>query len=52
MKWLKKLDNPFLLGAQGFLAGAILFAATHPDFLDFQDRQPPAAQPGSPAAGR
>lgn len=52
MKWLKKLDNPFLLGAQGFLAGAILFAATHPDFLERQDRQSLTEQPGSPAAGR
>jgi hypothetical protein len=31
MKWLKTLNNPFLLGAQGFLAGAVLFFATHPD---------------------
>ena len=25
----KKLLNPFVLGAQGFVAGAILFWATH-----------------------
>jgi hypothetical protein len=31
MKWLKTLNNPFLLGLQGFLAGAVLFFATHPD---------------------
>ena len=31
MKWLKTLNNPFLLGAQGFLAGAVLFFATHPE---------------------
>ena len=31
MKWLNKLNNPFLLGLEGFLAGAILFFATHPD---------------------
>jgi hypothetical protein len=29
MKWLKTLNNPFLLVAQGFAAGAILFFATH-----------------------
>ena len=26
----KKLLNPFVLGAQGFIAGAILFWSTHP----------------------
>jgi hypothetical protein len=31
MKWLKTLTNPFLLGAQGFLAGAVIFFATHPE---------------------
>jgi hypothetical protein len=31
MKWLKKLNNPFLLGAQGFLVGAAIFFATHPE---------------------
>jgi hypothetical protein len=30
MKLLKKLNNPFLLGLQGFVAGAFLFFATHP----------------------
>lgn len=25
MKLVKKLDNPFFLGAQGFLLGAVLF---------------------------
>jgi hypothetical protein len=34
MKWLKTLNNPFLLGAQGFLAGAALFFATHPDAIE------------------
>lgn len=28
MKWLKTLNNPFALVAQGFAAGAILFFAT------------------------
>lgn len=31
MKFLKKLNNPFLLAAEGFVAGAILFWATAPD---------------------
>jgi hypothetical protein len=26
----RKLLNPFVLGAQGFVAGAILFWSTHP----------------------
>ena len=34
MKWLKKLNNPFLLGLQGFVAGAALFFATHPGAAD------------------
>ena len=34
MKWLKKLNNPFLLGLEGFLAGAVLFFATHPGAAD------------------
>jgi hypothetical protein len=35
----KKLTNPFVLGLQGFLAGALLFWATH------------GAQADAPAAG-
>jgi hypothetical protein len=34
MKWLKKLNNPLLLVINGFVAGAILFAATSPELLD------------------
>ena len=34
MKWLKKLNNPLLLGLEGFVAGAILFFATHPGAAD------------------
>ena len=34
MKWLKKLNNPFLLGLEGFVAGAMLFFATHPGAAD------------------
>lgn len=40
MKWLKKLDNPFLLALQGFVAGALLFFATHPDELGAQPSAP------------
>jgi hypothetical protein len=29
-KWFGKLDNPFLLIAEGFIAGAILFWSTSP----------------------
>ena len=44
MNRLKKaLLNPFLLGVQGFLAGAVLFTATHPDMLEKQEPAPPAA---------
>ena len=31
MKLLNKLTNPFALTVQGFIAGAILFFATHPE---------------------
>ena len=31
MKLLKKLGNPMALVAQGFILGAALFFATHPD---------------------
>ena len=34
MKWLKKLNNPFLLGLNGFAVGAFLFLATHPGTFD------------------
>ena len=30
MKLLKKLSNPVALVVEGFLAGALVFAATHP----------------------
>jgi hypothetical protein len=43
MKLLKTLTNPFLLGAQGFLAGAVIFFATHPDAGPQRDTA--AAQP-------
>lgn len=31
MKFLKTLDNPFLLGLQGFVAGALLVWSSAPD---------------------
>ena len=34
MKLFRKLTNPFLLVAEGFVAGAILFAAATPDLVD------------------
>jgi len=42
MKWLKKLDNPFLLTAEGFVAGAILFWATTPASVQAQADRPSA----------
>ena len=43
MRFLKKLTNPFVLVAEGFLAGAILFAAATPDLLE--SRPAPPSQP-------
>ena len=34
--------EPFLLGVQGFLVGAILFAATRPETLEGQETAPAA----------
>ena len=45
MKWLKRLDNPFLLVIEGFLAGAFLFAATHPELIESRPQPAPTAQP-------
>ena len=42
MRFLKKLTNPFLLVAEGFLAGAILFATSTPDLIDSRPAVPPA----------
>ena len=44
MKWLKKLNNPFLLGLEGFVAGAILFFATHPGAVDSIAKRDPSPQ--------
>jgi hypothetical protein len=52
MKLLKKLNNPFLIGIQGFLAGAVLFFATHPELADRKPAPAPAQlnQVGNAAA--
>lgn len=51
MKLLKTLGNPMALVAQGFLLGATLFFATHPETgrdiadLTFAAAEMPRAQP-------
>jgi hypothetical protein len=42
MKLLKKLTNPFVLVAEGFLVGALLFATATPDLVDPRPAPPPA----------
>ena len=42
-KLFKKLDNPFLLAAEGFIAGAVLFVAVNAESLEARIN-PPAAQ--------
>lgn len=42
MKLLKKLTNPFVLVAEGFLVGALLFATAAPDLADPRPAPPPA----------
>jgi hypothetical protein len=53
MKLLKKLTNPFVLVAEGFIAGAILFATSTPDLIHSRPA-PPAALDSSviPNSGR
>ena len=34
MKFLRRLQNPYLLVGQGFLLGAVLFFATHPGTIE------------------
>ena len=41
MRILKKLTNPFVLVAEGFVVGAILFASSTPSLIE--SRPPPAA---------
>jgi hypothetical protein len=50
MKWFKKLDNPFLLIAEGFVAGAILFWSTSPASAQASPNQP-TVQAQSPLSG-
>ena len=55
MKLLKKLGNPMVLVAEGFVLGAFLFFATHPetgrDLGDLADRTFASAQvPGAAAS--
>lgn len=40
--WFNKLDNPFLLIAEGFVAGAILFWSTSPGPAEASPNQPTA----------
>ncbi|HEX8307091.1 MAG TPA: hypothetical protein VF645_01560 [Allosphingosinicella sp.] len=42
MKLLKKLTNPFVLVAEGFVVGAVLFATSTPSLVDHRPAQPPA----------
>ena len=42
MKLLKKLTNPFVLVAEGFLVGALLFASSTPNLVEPRPAPPPA----------
>ncbi len=42
MKLLKKLTNPFVLVAEGFVVGALLFATSTPSLVDPRPAPPPA----------
>jgi hypothetical protein len=42
MKLFQKLTNPFLLAAEGFVVGALLFATATPGLIDSRPA-PPAA---------
>ncbi|HEU0134020.1 MAG TPA: hypothetical protein VFR28_04285 [Allosphingosinicella sp.] len=43
MRFLKKLTNPFVLVAEGFVVGALLFASHSPGLLEPHHAAPPAA---------
>ncbi len=47
---LRKLDNPFLLIVEGFVAGAILFWSTSPGSAEARPNQP-AVRAESPQTG-
>ena len=42
MKLFKKLTNPFLLAAEGFVVGALLFATSTPNLVEPRPAPPPA----------
>ncbi|HEX8240687.1 MAG TPA: hypothetical protein VF574_13195 [Allosphingosinicella sp.] len=42
MHFLKKLTNPFVLVAEGFVVGLVLFATSTPDLIDSRPSPPPA----------
>ena len=42
MRFLKKLTNPFVLVAEGFVLGAVLFASSTPSLIDSRSAPPPA----------
>jgi|GEM_PF-2167071 len=42
IRWFRKLDNPFVLIAEGFVAGAILFWSTSPGHAETSPNQPTA----------
>jgi len=44
MKWLKSFNNPFVLGLHGFVAGALLFFATHPGAAGSLSGNAPASE--------
>ncbi len=43
MRFLKKLTNPFVLVAEGFVVGAVLFASSAPDLIDSRPAHPSRA---------
>jgi hypothetical protein len=43
MRFLKKLTNPFMLVAEGFLVGAVLFASQTPNLIEPRPAPPPPA---------
>jgi hypothetical protein len=42
MRFLKKLTNPFVLVAEGFVVGAILFATSTPSLVEPRPAPAPA----------
>jgi hypothetical protein len=54
MRFLKKLTNPFVLVAEGFAVGAILFATSSPGLVESHPPAPPPALDSSviPNSGR